>query len=172
MRTTIRAALTFAAFALLAFASGASAQVLDSASMTVRAQVKANCKVQSITTLDFAAEYDPTDAAALGGFGTVSVRCTKGSAFKIGADDGANPAAGVRYMANGGETLGYTLSAVSAGVPVALPLDGTAVGSYAVASVSTPVDVTIEGQIAPGQDVSATGVGVYFTDTVLVTVSF
>lgn len=172
MRTTIRAALTFAAFALLAFAGDAAAQVLDTASMTVRAQVRANCKVQSITTLDFTAAYDPTDPAALGGSGTVTVKCTKGSTFKIAADDGANPAAGIRYMANGAETLGYTLAAVSGGAPVPLPVDGTAVGSYSVADVNVPVAVTIQGEIAPSQNVSATGTGVYFTDTVVVTVAF
>lgn len=102
----MRLTLSFAVALAAAFAGVAYADD-DTDSFTVSATVLATCDVAA-NDLDFG-DYDPIVAAHLDAATTLSVTCTNGTAFNIGLDLGAGATPSVRLMADGANTLSYTL---------------------------------------------------------------
>lgn len=79
----------------------------DTDSFVVSATVLATCDVAA-NDLEFG-DYDPIVAAHLDAATTLSVTCTNGTAFNLGLDLGAGATPSVRLMADGANTLSYTL---------------------------------------------------------------
>lgn len=90
---------------LLAALSGTAGAATATTSFAVNASVANNCLV-SATTLTFAA-YDGT--AAVDGTSTVSVRCTKNTAYNVKLDDGNGNSLAPRKLAQGADELEYNL---------------------------------------------------------------
>ena len=165
------APLTLALLGVM-FAGTASAATTVSGNLVVKANVAPACVVTG-NTLDFGA-YDPTSATAVTNSATVSVRCTKNTAYAVALSQGANPTAGstcaapARQMANGSERLGYALYTTAAR-SLAWGCDApTNDQDFTSTSSVTPNVLTVYGTVPAGQDV---GFGNY-QDTVSVDVTF
>lgn len=159
--------------ASLAFAGASAAWAADYAagSFDVTATVSDSCAV-TLNDLDFGA-YDAGSNKT--GSTTLEITCTTGTAYKIGADKGANGAdtanremkltTGADLLAytltigtNGGSNLGTNWGDDNAGGTDTI--DGTGTGAA--------VTVTIDGDIPVSQYVTAGS----YSDTVNVTVSY
>jgi spore coat protein U-like protein len=145
--------------------------------LAVNASVASNCSI-STAAVAFG-PYDPivTNAAtALGGTGSITIACTKGSVPTLKLDLGATPAGSVRQMANGAERLPYELYQPPtnvAGVPCgALTTVWGTTGTNILTTVAAPSKAArtynVCGSIPGGADVAA---GAY-ADTVIATVTF
>lgn len=151
-------------FTMLASASPARAGE-STASMTVTAEVAANCLI-SANPLDFGS-YDPVGAhasVALEGASNLDVTCTDGTDAVIVFDMGTSGGSG-RAMQNGAHELSYELYS-DAGRSIHwgdIEADGV---SYTGTGIQEAVYVY--GRIAAGQNVPA---GTY-TDNVIATVTF
>lgn len=162
------------AVAALLFAGHAAAQTSpQTANLTVRATVTANCVV-STTLLDFG-NYNPLSASTVLGSGTIQLRCTRGTIPGVALDNGQNASGGQRRMTVGGEFLTYNLvrpvsNAAGAACPAAGA--GTVWNATVFPLTSAPSSASrsynVCGELPGGQDVSA---GVY-QDTVVATVTF
>jgi spore coat protein U-like protein len=141
----------------------------QSANLTVSATVTKNC---TITTAPVAfGNYDSVAAnatAPLDGIGTITVKCTKGAAAKVGLNTGGSATGTTRRMVGTAtEYLTYelyqdTARAIVWGDTAATALDVPA------APNQTPRNFTVYGRVAQAQEAA---VGSY-TDTVLATVNF
>jgi spore coat protein U-like protein len=166
--------LAISAAAALVLAVVPARAAISNGTVTVKATVAATCILNS-PTLSFGA-YDPTSATALDQSTTLTVNCTKGTAWVIGLDRGAN-GAGTRNMKDtgaSGDLLNYELytDALRTNVwtngTVASPT--VASGSGSGAALGQPV--IIYGRVLVNQYVSAnTGANVY-QDSVKATVNF
>ena len=140
-----------------------------SASLTVSASVTKNC---TITTAPVAfGNYDSVTAnatAPLDGVGTVTVKCTKGAAAKVGLNTGSNEQGTTRRMAGAtAEYLSYELYKDSAHATIWGNAADTALDIPAAPN-QTPRNFTVYGRVAQAQEAA---VGTY-TDTVVATVNF
>lgn len=126
-------------------------------SFKVSAEVKSAC---TVTTADIlVASYDPNAATNTTGTGTVSVACTKNTAYKTFLKSVNS------WKLNGpaGESIPYAIFQGSTTVP----WDATSFWG-ATSAGKAPVTYTATASLAAGQDVS---VGTY-TDTVNVEVTY
>ncbi|MFA5121218.1 spore coat U domain-containing protein [Zavarzinia sp.] len=154
--------------ALLASMNAQAASDHSGGTFDVTATVTASCAT-SISTLAFGT-YDPASAST--GSTTLSVTCTNGTAYRIGADKGTyGSAVTAREMkATGADLLGYSLTiGTNGGTHLGSNWgNDTAAGSDTVDGTGSgsALSVTINGNIAAGQYVAP---GAY-SDTVTVTV--
>lgn len=161
----LRTLLAGSVLALLAVAAPAAAQSA-SASFQVSANVLRTCTIAA-TAIDFG-NYDPVsanDTTPADQTGTVTIRCTRGTAWSVALGDGANFGTG-RQMQLGttGEFLGYELYSDIGRTAVwnaAAPVTGTAASR-------APVALTVYGRVPAGQDALE---GAYL-DTVAATINF
>jgi len=167
-----RIVIVLAVFAVVCIAavsrlSGQGQQ--QSASLTVSANVVKNC---TITTAPVAfGNYDSVAAnatAPLDGVGTITVKCTKGAAAKVGLNAGGNATGTTRRMAGGtAEYLTYELYQDTGRATIWGDTETTALDVPAAPN-QTPRDFTVYGRVAQAQEAA---IGAY-TDTVLATVNF
>jgi spore coat protein U-like protein len=141
----------------------------QSASLTVSANVVKNC---TITTAPVAfGNYDSVAAnatAPLDGVGTITVKCTKGAAAKVGLNAGGNATGTTRRMAGGtAEYLTYELYKEAGRATIWGDTDTTGLDIPAAPN-QTPRNFTVYGRVAQAQEAA---VGAY-TDTVVATVNF
>lgn len=134
----------------------------------VTANVAAQCNV-SAANLAFGA-VDP-----LGGnvdqTTTVTVKCTKNSAYTVGLNAGATSGASIaqRLMANGSETMQYNLFTDAARATIW----GNSAGSWVAgtgAGLGTAQVLTVYGRVPTGQ--TGLAVGSYTETAILVTVTY
>lgn len=159
-------AATVGAAALLPV--GASAQSA-STNLSVTANVTANCTI-STTAVAFGV-YDPVvanDTAAKDATGTVTVACTKGTVPTIGLGLGSNASGSARRMLGAsGDYLTYELYQPS-GYTTVWGTTGANLFAAGASPGRAARGFTVNGRIAPGQDVDT---GAY-TDSVVATVNF
>ena len=139
------------------------------ASLSVSATVTKNC---TITTAPVAfGNYDSVTAnatAPLDGIGTITVKCTKGAAAKVGLNTGGNAQGTTRRMAGGtAEYLNYELYKDTGRATVWGNTADTAL-DVPVSTNQNPRDFPVYGRVAQAQ-VAAVGT---YTDTVVATVNF
>jgi spore coat protein U-like protein len=139
------------------------------ASLTVSASVTKNC---TITTAPVAfGNYDSVSAnatAPLDGVGTVTVKCTKGAAAKVGLNTGGNAQGTTRRMLGAAaEYLTYELYKDTGRATVWGNTADTAL-DVPTATNQLPRDFPVYGRVVQAQ---AAAVGTY-TDTVVATVNF
>jgi spore coat protein U-like protein len=167
-----RIVIVLAGFAVVSIAaeSGLSGQgSQQSASLTVSANVVKNC---TITTAPVSfGNYDSVAAnatAPLDGIGTITVKCTKGAAAKVGLNPGGNATGTTRRMAGAtAEYLTYELYRDTGRATIWGDTADTALDVPAAPN-QTPRDYTVYGRVAQAQEAA---VGTY-TDTVVATVNF
>lgn len=160
------AALPFAIAAIPAHAGTATS------TFAVTATVVNSCVINSATALAFP-NYDVNSATATTGSSTINVNCTKGDAYTIALNYGANGgSAANRIMVSGANQLNYNLYTDSGYTKVwnstcggANNCDG---GTGAGPGVGNQQTYTVYGQIAAGQNVPAGS----YADTITLTVSF
>ncbi|MDX2220772.1 MAG: spore coat U domain-containing protein [Burkholderiales bacterium] len=139
----------------------------------VTTNVIANCSVTS-TPIAFGS-YDPISATAVTAEGTLSIRCTRGTAPSVAMGDGNNFSGGSRRMTDGTAFLSYNVFTPASNAPAAscagasTPYPSIAPGFVLTAAPSNAArSYNICGQIPASQDVSA---GAY-SDTVVATITF
>lgn len=167
-----RIVIVFAGFAVVSIGadsrlSGQGNQ--QSASLTVSANVVKNC---TITTAPVSfGNYDSVAAnatAPLDGIGTITVKCTKGAAAKVGLNPGGNATGTTRRMAGAtAEFLTYELYKDTGRATIWGDTADTGLDVPAAPN-QTPRDYTVYGRVAQAQEAA---VGTY-TDTVVATVNF
>jgi spore coat protein U-like protein len=158
--------------ALLATAGAAHAANPATTTFQVSATVLKNCTVAA-TNVAFG-NYTPT-AGAVTANGTVSVSCTKNSAFTVSLNKGttAGGAIAQRLMSDGaGDTLQYNLYTTSGFANVWGDGTGTSVTQGGTGTgMGTPVVLTVYGDLPD----NATNQGVppnAYTDTITVSVAY
>ncbi len=165
-RTTMRISLLAAAFALALVVSPAAADSAT-AKLTISATVVKNCTVDTASIS--LGNYDPlvanySDAATP--TGTVTVRCTRGTGYSIGLDDGGNYSSGTRRMkhATQDEYLNYELyqdGGFATPWTTAQPVSDTSTSRAAHG-------ITVYARIPGGQDKPQGS----YTDVVTATINF
>lgn len=180
LTVTLAIAGTFAGFA------GTAAAGSSTSNLSVTASVSTNCAITT-TAVAFGA-YDPVGANATAdktGTGTVVVTCTKNSTgVTVGLGLGTNVSGSTRRMLGGtnGDFLTYELYQPTATTPAAACAYTTVWGT-AGANLFTPTGIAgwgagapksfnVCGNIPQAQNVSGTGAGESYTDTVVATVNF
>ena len=158
--------------ALLATAGATYAANPATTTFQVSATVLKNCTVAA-TNVAFG-NYTPTAGAAAAN-GTISVKCTKNSAFTVSLDKGttAGGAIAQRLMSDGaGDTLQYNLYTTSGfaavwgdGTGTSLTQGGTGAG------MGTAVTLTVYGSLPDNATNQAVPPNTY-TDTVTVSVAY
>jgi spore coat protein U-like protein len=101
---TVRSSLLIAAAAALLAAADASAQT----TFQVTASVAKNCVIDAATDIAIstaAAPWDPTSGTNPSATGTITVRCTRGTAYTIDVNSGVYT--DQMTHTNGGDTLPY-----------------------------------------------------------------
>ena len=163
-RKILRTLLAASAVALLAASSSASAQA--TASFQVSANVLKACTITA-TPIAFG-NYEPigaNDVNPLDQTGTVTIRCTRGTAWSVDLDAGQNASGGRRMQSSvPGNFLGYELysdNGFSVVWDAAAPVTGTALNR-------APVPLTVYGRIPGGQDATPE----VYTDSVIATINF
>lgn len=169
VRLTVPRALGVLCGLLLPFFAHAAT---TTANLSVTATVAANCTVTT-SALAFGA-YDPVNtnlSTALLGTGTISVRCTNGSAATLELDQGLNAAAGstasapLRRLKSGSNHLSYSLFSDAPRTVVWATGGPQSVSHTGTGNVTA---LTVYGSVAAGQQVPAGS----YSDTVVVTVTF
>ena len=132
------------------------------------AQPSPSCTI-STTSVSFGT-YNVFSGSALNSTGTVTYRCNAAAAnITISLSKGLSSTYSPRLMSKGAEVLGYNLFTNAARTTIwGDGTSGTAVYSRANPPNNNDVNVTIYGQVPPGQDVSAGNFG----DTVSATINF
>jgi spore coat protein U domain-containing protein, fimbrial subunit CupE1/2/3/6 len=138
----------------------------------VTATVVNSCVINSASTLAFG-NYDVNAVAAITGTSTINVNCTKGDAYTIALNYGANGgSASNRIMVSGTNNLNYNLFTDSGYTKVwnsscgaGNNCDG---GTGAGPGAGNQQSYTVYGQIAAGQNVPAGS----YADTITITVNF
>jgi len=164
----------------LTLAAPSAVAATANGTLTVQATVAAQCNVNS-PTLSFGT-YNP--ANALAGTATLSLKCTKSTAYSValsaGGNGGGTAAAPTRAM--GGTTTGntdllnyqlYTSATYSAANVWATTCSSAAGGSgtdcaYGTNSGTSPISITVYGQIPAAQYVTPDS----YTDSVNITVTY
>jgi spore coat protein U-like protein len=165
-RTLLRTLLGAAALAVVAAAAPAAAQVTDTFQVT--ANVARNCTI--VATDVAVGAYDPVvanDTAPATATGTVTVRCTRGTAYSVALDNGANYSGGRRMAGPAGTFLTYELYRDSGYANVW----GSGAGNEVTGTQAPgrlPTDLTVYARVPGGQDVPE---GAY-ADTVVATINF
>jgi spore coat protein U-like protein len=142
------------------------------ATTTTTFQVTANVNAQcSITAANLG--FGPVDpiGADVDATTTLSVKCTKNSAYTVGLDAGTTSGATIaqRKMANGADTMNYNLYTDAARSAVW----GNTAGSWASgtgAGMGTAQTLTVYGRVPTGQTNLA--VGSYAETTITATVTY
>ena len=138
------------------------------ASLSISASVSKNC---TITTAPVSfGNYDSVTAnatAPLDGIGTITVKCTKGAAAKVGLNPGADPTGTTRRMKQGTEYLTYELYK-DASRTTAWGDTATTALDIPAAPNQTPRDFTVYGRVPQAQDATVCN----YADTVVATVNF
>ncbi|MES2282994.1 MAG: spore coat U domain-containing protein [Pseudomonadota bacterium] len=162
MNKAFRASLISAA-CLAAF--GAASAATDTANMTVKITVTATCDIHTVapTDVDFGSVASTaTNVAATGG--VLTVKCTTGTPYTIGLDNGLNFTT-TRQMKNGTTNfVGYGLfrdAAFSNAWGSTVPLSAAGTGNGA------NQNFTVYGRVPS----AASAAGAY-TDTVIATVTY
>lgn len=165
-----RALLVRITLAVLSAAQNLVATPAAAQSATASFQVSANViKTCSISATNVAfGNYDPVvanDTIAADQTGTVTIRCTRGTAWSVALDDGSYFLGGRRMQLGAtGEYLPYELYSDAGRTVVwnaGAPQTGTAASRAAV-------PLTVYAQVPAGQDAAA---GAYL-DTVVATITF
>ena len=158
--------------ALLATAGAAQAANPATTTFQVSATVLKNCTVAA-TNVAFG-NYTPT-AGPVAANGTVSVKCTKNTAFTVSLDKGttAGGAIAQRLMSDGaGDTLQYNLYTTSGFANVWGDGTGTSVTQGGTgAGLGTAVALTVYGSLPDSAANQAVPPNAY-TDTVTVSVAY
>lgn len=159
----LRSMLAAVAVALFAASTTASAQT---ATFQVSASVTKTCTIAA-NPIDFGS-YDPVganDTNPADQTGTVTIRCTRGTAYSVALGQGDNFSGGRRMqLGASGEFLAYELFSDASRTAVwdaAAPVAGTAANR-------SPIALTVYGRVPAGQDAVE---GAYL-DTVAATVNF
>ena len=170
---TMRQSLAVSSLALALFAAVPLANAATTTStFQVTATVNANC-LASASALGFGT-YTPSAAGAvLDATSTISVRCTKGTAFTVALDAGLNAAGNYtnRAMISGTNLLGYQLYTDTARTTVWGDTTGgtsTVSGTGLGMGTSQAVPLTVYGRI-PDTPTAAPG---SYSDTVTATVTY
>ena len=157
-----------AGIALLGAAPTAALAGTASSTMSVTATVTANCTV-STTALAFG-NVDTISGSNFDNTGSLSIRCTNGTAWSATAGVGSGPLAGYanRKMTAGANVLNYNIYTTAArtvvwgdGSSSTSPIGGTGTGNAQ--------SVTVYGRVGSGQTSVPAGA---YTDTVAVTVTY
>ena len=145
-------------------------------SLDATATVANSCSISSVTAIAFGT-YDPAVANAsspLDAAGAINVLCTKGGAFQVQLDQGANADAAstclapVRQLKDAnGDLIKYDIYS-DTGRATAWACDVSNQVAQTSASASAPTNLATYGRIPPAQDVPAGS----YSDTVTITVSF
>lgn len=132
------------------------------------AQPSPACTI-SATSVNFG-NYNVFDGAAVDSTGTITYSCNSHATnVTISLSKGASSSYNPRLMVKGAETLNYNLFTDAARTSVwGDGTGGTSVYSRANPPNNTNVNLTVYGQIPPGQDVSAGT----FSDTVSAMINF
>ncbi len=158
--------------ALLATAGATRAANPATTTFQVSATVLKNCTVAA-TNVAFN-NYTPT-AGALSANATVSVKCTKNSAFTVSLDKGttAGGAIAQRLMSDGaGDTLQYNLYTTSGFATVWGDGTGTSVTQGGTgAGMGTAVNLTVYGNL-PDAGANLNAPPNTYTDTITVSVAY
>ena len=165
-------AITSAAALPLAIAAIPAHAGTTTGTFQVTATVVNSCVINSATALAFP-NYDVNSPSATTGSSTINVNCTKGDAYTIALNYGANGgSAANRIMVSGANQLNYNLYTDSGYTKVwnstcggANNCDG---GTGAGPGVGNQQTYTVYGQIAAGQNVPAGS----YADTITLTVTF
>lgn len=149
------------AAALAALAAPALAQ--NTANLSVNANVRATCQVQTAAPA-VTVDWDVYTAGSETASTNVVVRCSKNAVVQVAASAGAGGAAGgfARSVALGADRIGYKLSLTAGGAE----LSGTAAAAGFTSTgknvdISIPIHVTLDTAVDPN-------VGSY-SDTVVLT---
>lgn len=157
-----------AGVALLMTAPAFASPLTASDTMQVSATVTPACHIVA-SPLDFGS-FDATTGNAVAAPGSVSVTCTKDTAYTVGADAGSGSGAtfAARQMPSNGNLLQYSLFTDASHTSVWG--DGTSSSNALSGNGSGSSDtVNFYGQIAAGQTTAPAG---DYSDTVTVTVSY
>lgn len=163
--------------ALLVSVSTTAQAATTTATFKVTANVTSSC---SVTATDLAfGTYNVNSTSPTNGTSTISVNCTKGTAFTVAIDAGSNAGGAAnfssRQMSDGSATpnyLGYQLYSNSGHTTIwgdGTNSSSTVSGTGAGPGAGNVVKETVYGQIAAQQNVPA---GSYTDSTVTVTVSY
>ena len=152
---------------LIAATTGALATAVTT-TFQVQANVNAQCSITAVN-LTFPA-VDPLSSQTDGAT-TVSVKCTKNSAYTVGLNAGTTSGATIaqRKMANGSDTMDYNLYSNGGRTTVW----GDSAGSWVSgtgAGMGTAQVLNVYGRVAAGQTNLA--VGTFTEPTVTVTVTY
>jgi spore coat protein U-like protein len=137
----------------------------------VTANLQATCSTTA-TALAFPA-YTP-GAGAIAQTSTVSVKCTKNSAYTVALNGGATTGGSVaqRLMNSGGNTLQYNLYTAATHATVWGDASGTSVTQTGTgAGLATANTLTVYGQV-PDNAANQSAVPGAYSDTITVTVSY
>jgi len=140
-------------------------------SFAVTANLQATCATTA-TALAFPA-YTP-GGGAIAQTSTVSVKCTKNSAYTVALNGGSTTGGSVaqRLMSSGGNTLQYNLYTTAAHATVWGDASGTSVTQTGTgAGVATANVLTVYGQV-PDSTANQLAVPGAYSDTITVTVSY
>ena len=170
-RKTAAAAASTIGF--LAIVAGSASAGTNTVTFPVTATVNSNCSISAVG-LSFG-NYDPLVAnvsTALNATTTLSVACVKGVTPTVGLNTGlnsANASGTTRAMAgsSSGTYLSYELYKDSAHTQV-WGNSGTGLDTLATSTNTTPVNVTVYGQI-PAAQMATLGT---YNDTITATVNF
>lgn len=168
-------AITGAAALPLAIATVPAHAGTATTTFSVTATVVNSCAINSAGNLAFG-NYDPTSATATNGSSSISVNCTKGDAYTIALNYGANGGSATnRIMSDGASTpdlLNYNLYTDSTHGNVWNSSCGAGnncgSGTGAGPGAGNAQTYTVYGQIAAGQNVPAGS----YSDTITLTVNF
>jgi spore coat protein U-like protein len=156
------------AAASIAFAPvlAAQAQVVDTTTFQVRATVVPVCTVQA-TNIDFGV-YRANQAAPTDATGSITVRCTLNTPFKLSLNGGTVTGSSIlnRLLSSGANTVAYQLY-VDAG-RTQIWGDGAQGVSHSGVGTGTSTSVTMHARMPPLQFQPA---GIY-TDTITVTLEY
>ena len=132
------------------------------------AQGGAACTI-STTSVNFGS-YNVFNGSALDSTGTITYNCNAAAKnISVSLSKGASSTYSPRTMTKGGELLGYNLFRDAARTTIwGDGTSGTSVYLDASPPKDTNVNVTVYGQVSPGQDVSAGA----FSDTISATINF
>jgi spore coat protein U-like protein len=164
-----RAALLAAWAALIGlFASPSLWAASATANLSVTASVASNCTIS--TSVVAFGSYDPIVAHAstpLDSTGSVTIRCTRGTATTVGLGLGANASGSTRRMTDGADFMTYELYKDNGRTQI-WGNSGTDLLTPAVAPSSAPRSFTVYGRVDAAQDVEAGN----YSDTVVATVNW
>lgn len=137
--------------------TGLSYAQTATSNLNIIADVQPSCWIDNVEDIDFGT-YDPLSATPTDAVGGVSLRCVRGTSYKVYI-------VGTREMAGGSDTLPFELYSDSTrSTPFAKDNSGTGTISGSI----NPVVQDIYGRIEAGKDVMAAS----YSTTLVVTVEY